>query len=149
MPFNARRLSLCGMLTLALSTASFAATADPPKVPEALDPSQAARGQVIYQRFCSACHGAAGRGDGPVAAGLRSEPPDLTRMAERNGGVFSYDKVSRAIDGRDNVQMHGSPDMPVWGEVFAETKGTDAPDPDEAVARISHDVWSIQKPAAR
>jgi mono/diheme cytochrome c family protein len=147
--FNPRRLSLWGVLMLALPTASFGAAADQPQLPEALDPSQATRGQLIYQRFCAACHGTAGKGDGQLAAGLRSRPTDLTRMAERNGGVFAYDKVSRAIDGRDSVRMHGSADMPVWGEVFAKTRGTDAPDPDEAVARISHYVWSIQKPAAR
>ena len=34
-----------------------------------------ARGQQIYQRDCASCHGAAGLGDGPAAAGM--EPPPL------------------------------------------------------------------------
>ena len=111
--------------------------------------TQASRGQVIYVRFCAACHGATAVGDGPLATGLREKPTDLTRLAASNGGVFSYDKVSRAIDGRETVRMHGPSDMPVWGEVFSKTKGADSPDPNEAVARITHYIWSIQKPAAR
>jgi hypothetical protein len=35
--------------------------------------------------------------------------------------------------------------MPVWGEVFAKTAGTDAPSVEAAVQRITHYVWSIQK----
>ena len=146
MPFvDPRRTLLWAALLL---TASFGAAAEDPKPPDTLDTSQAFRGQVIYQRFCAACHGTVGRGDGPLAAGLRSKPADLTRLATRNGGVFPFDKVARAIDGRDTVRMHGPSDMPVWGEVFSKTKGTETSDPGEAVARISHYVWSIQKPAA-
>jgi mono/diheme cytochrome c family protein len=148
MPFiNATRASLGA--ALALLTASFGSAADEPKRRETLDVAQAGRGQAIYLRFCSACHGPMGIGDGPLATGLRTNPTDLTRLAVNNGGVFSYDKVSRAIDGRDTIRMHGPSDMPVWGEVFSKTKGTDAPNPEEAVARITHYIWSIQKPPTR
>ncbi len=133
---------------LALLTASFGSAADEPKRRETFDAAQASRGQVIYVRFCSACHGATATGDGPLANGLRSKPTDLTRLAATNGGVFPYDKVARAIDGRDTVRMHGPSDMPVWGEVFSRTKGAESADPSEAVARITHYVWSIQKPPA-
>jgi hypothetical protein len=34
--------------------------------------------------------------------------------------------------------------MPVWGEVFGKTSGTDAPTVADAVKRITHYVWSIQ-----
>jgi len=140
-----RRTSLWAVLTLALLAVSFGAAADDAKSPDALDSSQAFKGQVIYQRFCAACHGSAGAGDGQLASGLREHPTDLTRLAERNGGNFAFDKVARAIDGRETVRMHGPSDMPVWGEVFAKTKGTDTSDTSEAVARITHYVWSIQK----
>ena len=140
-----KRTSLWAALTLALLPASFAAAADDPKPPETFDPSQAVRGQIIYKRFCAACHGPVGAGDGPLSKELRSTPVDLTRLAERNGGAFSFAKVSRAIDGRETVRTHGPADMPVWGEVFAKTSGTDAPDAAESVVRITHYVWSIQK----
>jgi mono/diheme cytochrome c family protein len=113
--------------------------------PAQLDVGEAARGQVIYTRYCGACHGREGHGDGPVAAGLTRKPADLTLLASKNGGSFPYEKVARTIDGRETTRAHGTPDMPVWGEVFAKTAGTDAPTVDDAVKRITHYVWSIQK----
>lgn len=35
--------------------------------------------------------------------------------------------------------------MPVWGEVFGKTTGTGSPTVEDAVKRITHYVWSIQK----
>jgi len=109
------------------------------------DSSQASMGQVIYFRYCAACHGREGRGDGPVAPGLVRKPIDLTALASKNGGTFPYEKVARAIDGRETSRSHGTPDMPVWGEVFAKTAGTDSATVEGAVKRITHYVWSIQK----
>lgn len=126
-----------------------AASVGAAEAPGTPDASEAARGQVIYKRFCTVCHGPAGAGDGQLATELRTKPADLTRLAARNGGVFSFDKVARAIDGRDTVRVHGPADMPVWGEVFSKTGGTDAADQTEAVARLTHYVWTLQKPGGR
>ena len=40
-------------------------------------PARVARGQVLYRRFCSSCHGASGAGDGPVVPAFPT-PPSLT-----------------------------------------------------------------------
>jgi copper resistance protein D len=37
-----------------------------------------ARGEPLYRRYCGACHGAEGHGDGPAAASLPVRPPDLS-----------------------------------------------------------------------
>lgn len=108
------------------------------------DLGEAAAGEVIYFRYCAACHGKSLKGDGPVASGLVKKPIDLTVLARKNNGVFPIDKVMAMIDGRQSNRMHGTPDMPVWGEIFALTTGTDAPTADLAVKRIAHYVWSNQ-----
>jgi mono/diheme cytochrome c family protein len=105
---------------------------------------EAASGETIYFRYCAACHGKSLKGDGPVAAGLVKKPIDLTQLARRNGGSFPFDKVAAMIDGRQSVRMHGTPDMPVWGEIFALTAGTDVQDAASAVKRITHYLWSLQ-----
>jgi mono/diheme cytochrome c family protein len=110
------------------------------------DAEEAARGAVTYKRFCTVCHGAAGEGDGQLAGELRTRPADLTRLSARNGGTFPFDKVARAIDGRDTTRAHGPADMPVWGEVLVKTSGADTPDPAVAVARLAHFVWTLQRP---
>jgi putative copper export protein/mono/diheme cytochrome c family protein/peroxiredoxin len=47
-----------------------------PTVPYAA--ASIAEGRRIYRAQCTACHGVAGWGDGPAAAGLRPPPADLT-----------------------------------------------------------------------
>ncbi len=112
--------------------------------PARVDASEAAMGQVIFMRYCAACHGREGRGDGPVAPGLVKKPVDLTALAAKNSGTFPFDKVAKSIDGRETGRAHGTPDMPVWGEVFGKTTGTESPTVEGAVKRITNYVWSIQ-----
>jgi hypothetical protein len=45
-------------------------------------------------------------------------PPDLTLLARKNGGRYPADLVARVVDGREPVDGHGGPDMPVWGDAF-------------------------------
>jgi mono/diheme cytochrome c family protein len=96
------------------------ATAQPlPRIPG----ETVSAGQQYFERYCSSCHGVEGRGDGPVAAALRTPPADLTRIAQRRGGHFPVAEIAAYIDGRTAVPAHGSRDMPVWGERFGEMVG--------------------------
>lgn len=80
-------------------------------------------GSDSYDIFCSSCHGADGRGHGPVAPALATAPADLTVIACRNGGAFPFEQVRDYINGQRRVIAHGTPDMPVWGETL---RGLDA-----------------------
>lgn len=64
---------------------------------------------------CASCHGALGQGDGPAAAGLTPAPPDLSRIAARNGGTFPQVEVMSTIDGYSRAG-HGT--MPEFGEIL-------------------------------
>ena len=75
-------------------------------------------GAELYRRYCGACHGPEGKGDGPVAPALGERPTDLTQLAKENGDSFPFDQVVDAIDGTASVRAHGVSEMPVWGEVF-------------------------------
>ena len=46
---------------------------------------------------------------------LKVRPPDLTLIAQRNGGTFPADAVYKSIEGLDMPQAHGTKQMPVWG----------------------------------
>ena len=82
-------------------------------------------GGELFDQFCAACHGPEGRGDGPVAPTLNVLVPDLTRLAERNGGTFPAVDVREVIDGRAVVVAHGPRTMPVWGYEFWVEEGGD------------------------
>ena len=82
-------------------------------------------GEETFQRFCASCHGETGRGDGPVAAGLKISVPDLTLLAQRRGNEFPESALRKIIDGREIVIVHGTRYMPVWGYEFWLEEGAD------------------------
>jgi mono/diheme cytochrome c family protein len=86
-------------------------------------PTYRVSGSYTFRTYCASCHGENGKGDGPLAENLRFHPPDLTRIAKRTGGEFPAKKVTQIVDGREPLEGHGGPDMPVWGDAFknAET----------------------------
>lgn len=75
-------------------------------------------GASLYNDFCSACHGAAGKGDGDMANVITIPARNLTLLAKANDGEFPMLKVIHIIDGRTGVRAHGGP-MPVFGRVFS------------------------------
>ena len=83
---------------------------------------RAGPGRWDYQNSCASCHGASGRGDGPLTRHLVTPPSDLSRLAQRNGGVFPRDRLVTLIDGRSSTDIgpHGSREMPVWGNTYVE-----------------------------
>jgi mono/diheme cytochrome c family protein len=82
-------------------------------------------GVELFQRFCAACHGPEGRGDGPVASSLAVLVPDLTEISERFGNRFPAAEIREIIDGRSLVIAHGTRYMPVWGYEFWAEEGAD------------------------
>lgn len=70
-------------------------------------------GRALFAENCAMCHGASGRGDGELAAGLDPAPSDLTTIAARNGGAFPRAHVLSVIDGY--TRMDPAEDMPEFG----------------------------------
>lgn len=77
-------------------------------------------GKQVYMRYCSACHGESGRGDGIVSGLMRPHPTDLTLMTKHNEGSFPFMRTVQILDGRQMIRAHGDPDMPVWGEILRD-----------------------------
>lgn len=118
--------------------------------PPDFDPVLAELGEESFRTHCASCHGLRGQGDGPVAAALQTPPADLRRIAQRRGGSFPEGEIARKIDGRFDIEAHGSRDMPVWGQVFT----SEVPDTQAAesisrgkVAVLVEYLKSIQDPA--
>ncbi|MGD8324484.1 MAG: cytochrome c [Gammaproteobacteria bacterium] len=104
-------------------------------------------GAELFARYCAACHGDSGMGDGPVAASLVKVVPDLTRLSERAGGEFPVVRVAETIDGRSPVVAHGTRRMPVWGLEFWIEEGGDIEAEAQArrmIARLIDYLESIQ-----
>jgi putative copper export protein/mono/diheme cytochrome c family protein len=71
-------------------------------------PDAIARGAATYAANCVSCHGAGGHGDGPLAAGMRIPPADLTapHLWDHSEGEL-YWWISHGMPGPD-----GAPVMP-------------------------------------
>lgn len=104
------------------------------------------RGTNSYRVHCAACHGIDATGDGALAEYLKVPPSDLTQISRQNAGVFPFDEVYQAIDGRE-VPGHGTRAMPVWGPAFmGQTGETDKKVIREAVVELVYYLKSIQDP---
>jgi len=71
-----------------------------------------ARGKEIYRVFCVPCHGASGRGDGPIAARYVPTPSDITpkgRGAQYSDGEL-YVIVSSGLGGMPAFRHDLSPE---------------------------------------
>ena len=75
-------------------------------------------GGVEFERSCAICHGFDGKGKGVMSDSLTKKPSDLTVLSKNNNGYFPFTDVYRIIEGSPNVGVHGSRDMPVWGDRY-------------------------------
>lgn len=96
-------------------------------------------GEQLFQRLCAACHGSGARGDGPVAASLDVDVPDLRQLTKRHRGAFPAEKIEQIIDGRISITPHGTRVMPVWGDELLRSEAGD-PEAERATASLIHKI---------
>ncbi len=84
----------------------------------AYDSDDPSFGELEFERSCSVCHGFQGRGNGVLAKELIESPSDLTLLTKNNHGHFPFTEVYRVIEGSKRVGVHGSRDMPIWGDRY-------------------------------
>jgi mono/diheme cytochrome c family protein len=77
----------------------------------AAGPGDAAEGQKIYQLRCTPCHGAQGKGDGPLGKSLNPPPRDHT-----NGSYMNAQTDEQLL----TVIRNGKGAMPPWGNTLSE-----------------------------
>jgi len=108
-------------------------------------PKEAIRmtGAELYANYCASCHGPKGEGDGPDKAKSKRPPSDLTRMAERNGGKFSRERVVAVLSDPEAYVVTGMPS----GRFFFSGLG-DSPVKQKMIyRRLADFIETLQKPA--
>jgi mono/diheme cytochrome c family protein len=104
--------------------ASLSSAQTRPVVDQVLPPSYIPSGQTMFQQYCASCHGADGKGGGPMASRLKTPPSDLTTLVKRRATVPPYDRkfpteyVKNILEFGPGSTAHGSSDMPAWGPIF-------------------------------
>jgi mono/diheme cytochrome c family protein len=129
-----------------LLAASFAIASETPKIKKIpAHPSASIAGQDLFREYCAVCHGSDAKGTGPAAAALKVKPADLTLINQKSGGKYPEVRVQRVINGDDDVQAHGSRDMPVWGQIFRHMSAN----PDLGAVRVYNLVKYIEQIQAK
>jgi len=116
-PMN-RKPFFLGLATILFGVCLASAIPGPDVDKSQLPPTYVPSGKQMYREYCAACHGADGKGNGPVASSLRKPAPDLTTLAKRSGGSFPTEYVRTVLRFGPGFSAHGSADMPVWGPIF-------------------------------
>ncbi len=83
-------------------------------------PPEPSRGAALYAQQCTACHGSAGRGDGPAAAGLNPPPIAFTnaeRAAQRTP-LALYEVISQGVPGTGMASFAGLSEDDRWALAF-------------------------------
>jgi hypothetical protein len=83
---------------------------------DANTPPPKTSGAEDFAAYCSACHGAGGKGDGELAAEFAKKPADLTHLSKRNKGAFPTTKVMAQIWGYAGKKGQGV--MPDFGPLL-------------------------------
>jgi cytochrome c oxidase cbb3-type subunit 3 len=74
-------------------------------------------GKRLYQTYCTGCHGASGKGDGPAGKTLPVKPADHTNAKKMS--QYSDDHLFTVIS-KGGPSVGKSPQMPAWGAVLKE-----------------------------
>ncbi len=101
-------------------------------------------GKLMFTSYCAPCHGADGRGNGPVASALKAPPTDLTGLAKANHGKYPDNHIVSVLRFGTSVGAHGSAQMPVWGTVFTKMSKLNPQERDLRTANLSRYLQSIQ-----
>jgi len=77
-------------------------------------------GKKLYEQFCLPCHGATGKGDGPVGEYLPVKPADYSKSMAQYGDKWAeyYFKIIK--EGGAAMDPPRSPLMAPWGSQLKE-----------------------------
>ncbi|MGB7434914.1 MAG: c-type cytochrome [Candidatus Acidiferrum sp.] len=81
--------------------------------------TNATSGKDMFTQYCAPCHGVDGKGNGPAASAMKSQPTDLTQLARKHDGKYPANTVASVLKfGGAPTGAHGSAEMPVWGPLL-------------------------------
>ncbi len=101
-------------------------------------------GKQMYTGYCAPCHGIDGRGNGPAARALKSQPVDLTGLAKANHGKYPDTHIMSVLKFGSEMPAHGSVDMPVWGPILGRMSQVNAQDSQLRMSNLSRYLETLQ-----
>jgi len=109
-----------------------------------LSQTSPASGNQMFATYCAVCHGADGRGNGPAAGALKTQPTNLTQLAAKNNGNYPQLQVLGTLAAK-NIAAHGSQEMPIWGDLFKRLGNGDRDIVHLRLSNLTAYIQSIQE----
>jgi mono/diheme cytochrome c family protein len=110
------------------------------------DKACVAWGKQLFANNCAACHGEEGRGNGPAANSLKTQPTDLRLISKTHEGKFPREWVEGFIEGSATLGSHGKREMPVWGQIFTKNSTLGPAGAQAAISALTDYIATIQMP---
>ena len=134
-------------ITLAVAFAVSAGYADQSntKVTISVTKTSPTSGKQMFSSYCAPCHGVDGRGHGPAATALKTQPTDLTGLSKKNQGRFPDTHIVSVLQFGAAVPSHGSAEMPTWGPILGRINMANAQDKQLRISNLSRYIESIQE----
>jgi hypothetical protein len=104
----------------------------------------ATNGKEMFAHYCTPCHGADGKGRGPVVMEQRVPPIDLTVLTKNHHGKFPESYVNHVLQFGANVPSHTSVEMPVWGPILGKINQKDPKDGPLRISSLRQYLETIQ-----
>ena len=101
-------------------------------------------GKVMFTSYCAPCHGVDGRGNGPAASALKTQPTDLTRLAISHHGKYPETHIVAVLRFGTEVPAHGAAEMPVWGTIFGKMGTPNSGEKDLRTANLTRYLETLQ-----
>lgn len=101
-------------------------------------------GKEMYKNYCAPCHGADGKGSGPVASSLKARPTDLTELTKNNNGKFPDTHIVAILQFGSDVPSHGSATMPVWGPILGTMNRANIQDKQLRISNLTRYLQTLQ-----
>ena len=70
------------------------------------DPASTEAKHVLYQRYCGACHGPNGGGDGVVAQYMTPRPTDLSQIFKKHDNTFPFQGTMNILVAAKSTERH-------------------------------------------
>ena len=109
-----------------------------------VDRTNPTNGKQMYTNYCAPCHGIDGRGNGPAARALKSQPVDLTGFTRANHGKFPDTHIISVLKFGSELPSHGSAQMPVWGPILGRMSHVNVQDKELRISNLSRYIETMQ-----
>lgn len=108
-------------------------------------PTAANDGHQMFMSYCAPCHGSDGKGHGPVAPAMKTQPTDLSQLTRNNHGKYPDTHVVSVLEFGSELSAHGSAVMPVWGPIFGNMNRTHLQDKQLRISNLARYLEKIQE----